>query len=224
MIQEPQNLFPEDNISKQAIEAYGLQKPNCSEYKRAAGDGKRPLTIPVGEMNADSVTYFDLVTENCDAESVMSEKSKKPSGRIFGDAARNKKNRLTVFRDSSPPALPFAADEPKEFFDIMLFYLDRIIYMNEISETLEKLDAAINAKDITGINSSARDCAAACAHCGMFAAAEPLRRLERVKHTSRVPDATALSKQVRQQFKRFRFCLKENLEQTLTRIIKRHGI
>lgn len=203
MKRQKQTLFPEDNISKQTVAAYPLQD-----------EGMLTITV-VNRMNNDSVKYFDLVTKNFASEPVNSAESRKAGKRISNGANRNRKARFTTSQDflPPPPVFPAAIDDPKDLFFIMLYYFDKIIYLDEISENIEKFDVSIKAGDIDELNSIAYNCAEIIAHYGIFTALVPLRRLERVKHVTELLNAITLSGQVRKEFERFRFNLKENLEQ-----------
>lgn len=104
-------------------------------------------------------------------------------------------------------------DEPKRLFGILLIYLDRINYLDEMSKNLKKLDAAIEREYINKINLIAYDCADICIDCGMPAAITPLLELERIEDKTQAARAAALTAQVKSEFDRCNLAFKESLQQ-----------
>jgi hypothetical protein len=208
---QTQKLFPKDDISKPEVTAYPVQKIGCDPNDGRRKAEETALLIMTAKNN-ETVKYFDLVTTAGSADKSIK------SDRVFTAARRNKKSRSATSRYFLPPpaaiALP-AADsvDPQEWFGILLLYLDQIVYIKEMSENFRKLEAAVCAGKIDAVSSIAASSVGACAHCGMFESIEMMRRLACVKNICQLADAADLCRQIKQEFERFRFSLKENLEQ-----------
>jgi hypothetical protein len=131
-------------------------------------------------------------------------------------------NRLPLSESSSkrPAARKFSAnanaekDKPKKLFAILLAYVDQIVYLDELSENLERLDFAIANKNTVEVCRIAAECAAVSLKCGIFATIKLLLcQLERIEHEYQLPDAASLSRQIGEASEHFRFVIKENMQQ-----------
>jgi len=100
-------------------------------------------------------------------------------------------------------------DEPEELFDMLS------VYLNQMTQTFEKLDLAIESGNASEVSLIAHNCAGANANCGMTALIEPLRELERIAGESDLAQAATLLPRLREEFERVRLFLKENLEEVV---------
>lgn len=168
-----------------------------------------------GNVQQPAAKFFEAAAETFEAKPMRHEEAEKARRRFFADASGRKNALVSTSEEELRPAplFPAARNRPPEFSHALLFYLDQIVYLEEISENLEKLDAAIESGNAAKVSLIAGDCAGISASCGMFAALKPLRELERVEHKNQLPQAVNLSKAVCEEFERFKFTLKENLEQ-----------
>jgi CheY-like chemotaxis protein len=98
-------------------------------------------------------------------------------------------------------------NDPEELADILG------IYMEQMSESLKKLDAAIESGDGDEVSLIGHNCAGVSANCGMDALVAPMRKLELMGHAGRLEGAAALSAQAAGEFEQVRLFLQENLEQ-----------
>jgi CheY-like chemotaxis protein len=94
-------------------------------------------------------------------------------------------------------------DSPEEFSDILE------VYVTHMSESLEKLDAALVAGDHREVELIAHNCAGTSANCGMTAVVGPLRELEEAGRAARLENASPLVAQTRLGFTRIREFLKD---------------
>ena len=94
-------------------------------------------------------------------------------------------------------------DSPEEFSDILE------VYVTHMSESLEKLDAALVARDHREVELIAHNCAGTSANCGMTAVVGPLRELEEAGRAARLENASPLVAQTRLGFTRIREFLKD---------------
>jgi two-component system, sensor histidine kinase and response regulator len=94
-------------------------------------------------------------------------------------------------------------DSPEEFSDILE------IYVTHMSESLEKLDAALIARDHREVELIAHNCAGTSANCGMTAVVGPLRELEEAGRAARLENTLPMVAQTRLGFARVREFLKE---------------
>lgn len=158
---------------------------------------------------------FEAVSNDFDFKPIKSEETEKARKRFFADAAGRENILVPTFDEAlrDAPLFPAARNRPPELSDTLLFYLDQIIYLEEISESLEKLNGAIESGNAARINLIAGECAGISRSCGMFAALKPLKELERVEHKNQMTNAESLSRRVGEEFERFKVTLKENLEQ-----------
>jgi hypothetical protein len=204
---QKQNLFPEDNNSKQTADLgtragkpFQKTRPDLfADGNRAAGSAALLMT---SGRNNETIRYFDLVTDSSPAKPLRA-----------GAAAANKKPAATAHQYFLPPVAAADQDDPQEFFSILLVYLDQIVYLREMTENLGKLDTAVRAGEIDAVNSIARNCIAAGTHCGMVTSVEMLRRLERITDQCQLAGAANLCRHIRREFEGFRRSLRENLEQ-----------
>ena len=109
--------------------------------------------------------------------------------------------------------LPILKEEPKEFLVNLFFYLDQIVYLEEMSEKIERLEIAINSRNTKEINWIAAECLSISANCGMLKIIQPLNLLSSIKEQYILADGLYLSNQVKREFEQFRFAFKINLEQ-----------
>ncbi|MEK6301467.1 MAG: response regulator [Acidobacteriota bacterium] len=118
---------------------------------------------------------------------------------------------MTTPQDAKPPVdierLHMAiGDDPEDLCHIVTEYLD------QVCESLDELDVAIELGNAGAVNLIARNCAGVSANCGMTAVVEPFRELERMGLEDRLAGAAALSKTARIEFDRVRLFLETNLE------------
>lgn len=95
--------------------------------------------------------------------------------------------------------------EPEELFDILGIYLD------QMSHSLKRLDAAIESEDAGEIDLIAHNCCGVSANCGMTAVVAPLRELERMGRENCLQGSKVIGAQVSSEFERIKVFLNENL-------------
>jgi hypothetical protein len=158
---------------------------------------------------------FEIAEDNNALKPLQPEDTGGERKRFFTDANLRKNTLVPTFEQALRPAPLFPAmrENRQELSYALLFYLDQIVYLEEISENLEKLDAAIELENTTQVSLIANDCAGMSARCGMFAALKPLRELERVELKNQIPKAQSLCREVGREFEIFKITLKETLEQ-----------
>jgi CheY-like chemotaxis protein/HPt (histidine-containing phosphotransfer) domain-containing protein len=85
------------------------------------------------------------------------------------------------------------------------------IYLQQMTENLEKLTAAIAVGNASAVELVAHNCAGTSANCGIVAVLEPLRKLEQMGREGTLAGAEALGRQVVSEFQRVKEFLQENL-------------
>jgi len=85
-------------------------------------------------------------------------------------------------------------DSPEEFSEILE------VYVLQMSNSLEKLDAALITGDHRAVESIAHNCAGTSANCGMTAVVEPLRELEEAGRLASLENAGPLVAQTKLGF------------------------
>jgi CheY-like chemotaxis protein/HPt (histidine-containing phosphotransfer) domain-containing protein len=85
------------------------------------------------------------------------------------------------------------------------------IYLNNMSDSLGKLDAAIESCDAGQIDIIAHNCAGTSANCGMVAMVRPLRELERLGRENRIEPAPMLLAEIVREFSRVKLFIDQNI-------------
>ncbi len=121
----------------------------------------------------------------------------------------------TLERDHSPPVdlerLYLAmGDEPEELQEM----LD--IYLEQMEDSLKKLNAAIGDGDASGIVSITHNCAGVSANCGMTAVVASLQELERMGRESKLSGAAQVGAEVEREFRRIKHFLQEQFKQLVS--------
>ncbi|MET0623874.1 MAG: response regulator [Pyrinomonadaceae bacterium] len=93
--------------------------------------------------------------------------------------------------------------DPEEVADILGVYLD------QMSDSLEKLNNAVESGDAVEVELIAHNCVGVSATCGMSAVVGPLRELERMGRENRLAGAGRLGAQVGREYERVRLFLQE---------------
>jgi PAS domain S-box-containing protein len=128
-------------------------------------------------------------------------------------------NEMAAYRakplETSPPVdveqLHLAmGDDPEEVADILGVYLE------QMSESLRRLNRAVAAEDAPQVDLIAHNCAGVSATCGMVALVGPLRELERMGREGRLTGAAELCAQLASEFERVRLFLRESLTQAVS--------
>ena len=101
-------------------------------------------------------------------------------------------------------------EDPEEVSDILC------VYLGQMTESLERLDAAIESGDAGQVDLIAHNCAGVSATCGVVAVVGPLRELERMGRDDQLAGAPALLVRVGSEFERVRLFLRESLEQAVS--------
>jgi HPt (histidine-containing phosphotransfer) domain-containing protein len=96
-------------------------------------------------------------------------------------------------------------DDEAELHELVMLYLE------QMTAELARLDAALAAHDATGVHRCAHICAGASASCGMSAVINPLRALERVGADGQLAAATDLRLEVELGLGRLKFFLARRL-------------
>src|SRR5207237_51516 len=133
---------------------------------------------------------------------------------FLADAGQSLENGGAPPQEISPPVdmerLRLAmGEDPKEVSDI------RCGYLEQMSESLERLSAAIESGDAGQVDLIAHNCAGVSANCGMSAVVGPLRELERAGRDGQLACAASLCARVGGEFERVRAFLRESMEQAL---------
>jgi CheY-like chemotaxis protein/HPt (histidine-containing phosphotransfer) domain-containing protein len=110
--------------------------------------------------------------------------------------------------ESSPPVdlkrlHQAMGDDPEELADILGVYLE------QMSESLGRLSAAVAAGDADEVELIAHNCVGVSANCGMSAVVGPLRELERLACENQLAEAGAVGAQVGREYERVRLFLQE---------------
>jgi signal transduction histidine kinase/CheY-like chemotaxis protein len=98
-------------------------------------------------------------------------------------------------------------DDPIEFGEIVNLYLE------QMSQNLEKLDAAVSSGDHVEVELIGHNCAGTSANCGMTAVAIPFRELEDAGRTGRLENAPAALTQAHQLFEQTHAFLSQHISQ-----------
>jgi CheY-like chemotaxis protein len=127
--------------------------------------------------------------------------------RVFARLADTNEAANSIAGEVSPPVDMVRLHEAmgEELFEILDLYLE------QMSENLEKLTAAIEAGNAGEVDLIAHNCAGTSANCGMVAVVKPLRELERLGRAGSLVGAAALGRQAVSEFERLRVFLQENL-------------
>jgi PAS domain S-box-containing protein len=131
---------------------------------------------------------------------------------FFAEAAKDRVPNAKIA--SNAPAVDVTrlheamGDTPEEFSEI----LD--VYVTHMEESIEKLDAAVIARDHREVELIAHNCAGTSANCGMTALVAPLRELEHAGRAARLENASPLVAQTRLGFDRVREFLKDQILQS----------
>lgn len=194
-MRQSRTFFPEDNIPRRNF-AISQSKEFFSNFFTASGIEKSAV-IAISNSKDVSVKYFDLATSSA-----------------FNTASRKESDFITA-RDFSSNAKLFKAEKnnTEDLLELMLFYFDQIVYLNEISEKLRKLEIAVREENIAQVNAIARECIEISNNCEIATAIAPLQHLTQLKTRLQMTDAAFLINQVRKEFRSFRLALKENLGQ-----------
>jgi PAS domain S-box-containing protein len=95
---------------------------------------------------------------------------------------------------------------PEELHEILEVYLD------QMSESLARLDIAVQSGNASEVNQIAHNCGGTSANCGMVAVVESFRKLERMGSENQLAGAASLTAQVGREFAQVKRFLMENLE------------
>ena len=115
----------------------------------------------------------------------------------FAEVSRDEA-RVTMPSDAPPVDMArfheAMGDSPEEFSEILE------VYVLQMSNSLEKLDAALITGDHRAVESIAHNCAGTSANCGMTAVVEPLRELEEAGRLASLENAGPLVAQTKLGF------------------------
>ena len=101
-------------------------------------------------------------------------------------------------------------DEPVEFLEIANLYLD------QMSQNLHRLDAAVASGNHVEVELIAHNCAGTSANCGMNAVAIPFRELETVGRNGCLDNAPAFLAQAHSLFEQTHTCLTQHMAQAVS--------
>lgn len=157
-----------------------------------------------------SKTRFEL--SGADYVSKSFESNDERHAKFFASEDGSETERENFSRSSDAPrSAAQSENKPEKLFGALLAQLDRIVCLDEISENLEKLDAAVRAGNAKRVGTLVGECAEICRDCGMFSVVEPLAELARFSRRSRTARAADLCAQIRREFERRRHIFKTNL-------------
>lgn len=94
-----------------------------------------------------------------------------------------------------------AGGDPQEMRELSHMYLE------QTTELLEKLSAALTVADAPAVKRIAHNCAGTSAACGMTAIVPAMRELERLSAEGRLDGAATLRAEAEEQFQRIRAVL-----------------
>ena len=128
--------------------------------------------------------------------------------RLLSGAGRGAADAPSVVRDTLPPVdlerlHAVMGDDPEEVCAIIGVYLE------QMTHSLKRLDAAIASGDAAEVNSVAHNCVGVSATCGAVALVGPLRELERMGREHRLVGAEYLGSEVRREFGRVKAFLED---------------
>ena len=215
---------------REAVEALGriaydlvlmdCQMPEMDGYEATAEIRRREGVFKHTPIVAMTANALEGDREKCIASGMDDYISKpvKPDElgsvleRFFTDACES----VTIAGDASQEVSPPVSlerlhlsmgDDPEELADILG------IYMEQMSDSLKKMDAAIASGKADEVSLIGHNCAGVSANCGMDALVGPLRELERMGNARQLEGAATVSAQVSREFERVKLFLQENLEQ-----------
>ncbi len=131
--------------------------------------------------------------------------------RLLSDASRPASDAACVLKDTRPPVdlerlHAVMGDDPEEVCAIIGVYLE------QMTHSLERLDAAIASGDAPEVNSITHNCVGVSATCGAVALLGPLRELERMGREHRLVGAEYLGAEVNREFGRVKAFLEDKFE------------
>lgn len=206
-MQDQQNYLTENKESKRITNEFPDQKNYFTNALPTGEEKELTITIVTG-ANPHPVRYFDLVEDNSEVNSIDS--TNDPFMQYLNNSPEM--NASENFSPAVKPLLPSVFNQ-EDLIEVLLFYFDQILYLNEISEKLEKLNISIKEGDVSEVNAIALDCAEISRCCGMLAALAPLQRLAQLKKAPGSANSAFLIGVAQKEFRLFRQALKENLTQ-----------
>jgi CheY-like chemotaxis protein len=182
-----------------------------AEIRRREGPGKHTkiVAMTANALKGDREKCLAAGMDDYIAKPVKAEDMMKLLDRVFAASSTPKEEPESVSEEVLPPV------DLKRLHDAMGDQISEIldIYMEQMTESLEKLTAAIATGNAAQVDLIAHNCAGTSANCGMVAVTQPLRELERMGREGSLAGADALSRQVSSEFERVKVFLKQNLPQ-----------
>jgi len=185
-----------------------------AEIRRREGDGKHTpiIAMTANALQGDSEKCIAAGMDDYISKPVRPETLKKVLERWLSGAHQGvKANEHSSTESDSPPVdmtllrESAGGSEEEELQELIKLYL------NQTSEDIEKLNAAIEMGSASEVNRLAHSLAGSSETCGMVAIAPPLRELERMGNEGQLVDAVPLGAQVAQELARIKLFLQEHL-------------
>jgi PAS domain S-box-containing protein len=214
---------------REALEALGripydlvlmdCQMPEMDGYAATAEIRRREGTVKRTPVVAMTANALEGDRERCIAAGMDDYVSKpvKPEelaavlGRFLSDVSRGAADAPVVVNDTRPPVdlerlHAVMGDDPEEVCAIIGVYLE------QMTHSIGRLDAAIASGDAPEVNTVAHNCVGVSATCGAVALLGPLRELERMGREHRLVGAEYLGAEVRREFGRVKAFLEDKFE------------
>jgi CheY-like chemotaxis protein/HPt (histidine-containing phosphotransfer) domain-containing protein len=185
----------------------------CAEIRRIEGEAKHTpiVAMTAHALQGDREKCIAAGMDDYVSKPVKIEELIRVLDLFFAEVCRD--GVVAARIQSDAPAVDVArfheamGDTLEEYSEI----LD--VYVTHLSESLDKLDAALLARDHREVESIAHNCAGTSANCGMTAVVAPLRELEEAGHAARLENAWPLVAQTRLGFARIREFLNDHTMQ-----------
>jgi two-component system, sensor histidine kinase and response regulator len=188
-----------------------------AEIRRREGDATHTpvVAMTANALEGDRAKCIAAGMDDYVSKPVKPEELAKVLDRLLADASQGVEAGGAAPQEDSPPIDMkrlhlVMGEDPEEVSDILGVYLE------QMSESLERLHAAIESGDAGEVDLIAHNCAGVSATCGMVAVVEPLRELERMGRAGRLAGAATLGAQVGREFERIRDFLRESMGQLVS--------
>ncbi len=184
-----------------------------AEIRRREGDLKHTpvVAMTANALEGDRERCIAAGMDDYVSKPVRPEELAAVLGRFLSDVSRGAADAQVVVKDARSPVdlerlHSVMGDDPEEVCAIIGVYLE------QMTHSLERLDAAIASGDAPEVDSVAHNCLGVSATCGAVALVSPLRELERMGREHRLVGAEYLSAEVRREFGRVKAFLEDKFE------------
>ncbi|PYS97301.1 MAG: hypothetical protein DMF65_11970 [Acidobacteria bacterium] len=185
-----------------------------AEIRRREGEARHTpvVAMTANALEGDREKCIAAGMDDYISKPVRPEELARVLDTLLADAGQNVEDGVALPREISPPVdlerLRMAmGEDPEEVSDILS------VYLKQMTESLERLNAAIKSGDAGQVDLIAHNCAGVSVNCGMAAVVGPLRELERMGRDGQLAGAGSLRARVGVEFERVRAFLRESMEQ-----------